>query len=203
MTTDFRYLNAALTRTGNTPVSTLPGTTAESIVANENYEQIAKAELTAYPWKWASTKRDLNLLTDTPHLPWLYAYQIPTDILDIRTVEVEGVPIDYEQMGDKLLCMYGSDVTVTLKGWWRIPEAYWPADFGEGMIRRLEALFLRSPCAQHEEAAARDESADEQFEKARLADAKRKTPTDPRRYPILDARRGGPPSGRPLGSIRG
>jgi hypothetical protein len=201
--TNFRYLNAALTRTGNTPVSTLPGTTAEGVVANENYENIVVAELTAYPWKWASTKRDLNLHTDTPHLPWLYAYEVPTDILDIRTVEVEGVSIDYELMGTKLLCMYGSDVTVTLKGWTRVDEEYWPADFGEAITRRLEALFLRSPCAQHEEAAARDEAADEAFEKARLADAKRKTPTDPRRYPILDARRGGPPSGRPLGWSRG
>lgn len=194
MAIDLTYINAALTRAGFDPVTSIPGQTAEGKVAAANYESFVRGVLTGYPWRFATTTRRLNLLSAAPYLPWLYAYQIPTDLLKLRTVQVEGQGIAYEVMTDKLLCNADSTVEVIAMFTWRVPEAYWPGDFGEAMIQRLEGMFLRSPAGQFDEAEARDSSADEEFERAKLSDSQLKTPTDPRTYPILAARRGASPT---------
>ena len=196
MSVDLQYVNAALTRAAFETVSQLPGTTAEGKVAQENYEKLVVAELTSYPWNFASTKRNLNLLSQTPDLPWLYAYQKPTDLLLLRRLEVEGYGIDYEVLTDKIHCDYGSDSTVIAKFTWRVPETLWPGWFGLYITRRMEAIFLRSPAGQYEEAASVDEACEVLLSKARTEDAKLKTPVDPRRHPLLDARRGAAPPSR-------
>lgn len=196
MAIDLRYINAALTRTGFDPVSSLPGQTAEGKVAHANYELLVVNTLTSHPWKFATTDRRLNLLSDEPNLPWLYAYQKPVEALSLRTLTVEGVGVAYEVMTDKILCNQDEDAVVIAKFTWRVPESLWPGWFGEAMTQRLEAMFLRSPAAKFEEAEARDSSAQLFMDMAKFEDSKLKTPTDPRKYPILTARRGGAVSGR-------
>jgi hypothetical protein len=196
MAIDLTYINAALTRSGFNTISTIPGTTAEGKVAAQNYERMIVGILTGYPWKFATTTRRLNHLSAAPDLPWLHAYQKPADLLKLRTVKVNGVGIAYEVMTDKILCDVDEDSDVIATFTYRVAETYWPGDFGEAVIRRLEAMFLRSPAGQYDEAKSRDDAADEAFERAKLADSQNKTPTDPRTYPTLVARRGGAVSGR-------
>lgn len=187
---DLRFINAALTRAAFEAISELPGTTAEGAVAHENYEKVVVAELTSYPWKWASTHRKLNYLGALTNSAWLYHFQLPTDLLHIRNVEVEGIGIEYERMGDKLLCNVDDTVDVILKATWRVPEAQWPGWFGLYITYRMEAIFLRSPAGQYEEAEARDAAAAEQLAIARTEDSKTATPVDPRRFPTIEARYG-------------
>lgn len=190
--TDLRYINAALTRTGFEAITTVPGNTAEGAVAAENYELLVQSILAAYPWKFATATRRLNHLADAPDLPWLHAYQRPADMLELRTVKVDGYTVDYEVMSDKILCNQDEDQTVIATFVWRVPEAQWPGWFGEAVIQSLEALFLRSPGEMYEEAEARQKSADRQMLKAQGRDAKMKTPTSPESSPTLSARGANP-----------
>jgi hypothetical protein len=77
----------------------------------------------------------LASVTGTPDPPWLYAYQLPTDVKFLRVVTVYGYPIDYEQQLNKLLCNYDTSVDVIAKYTWNVPEAYWPADFAEAITQ--------------------------------------------------------------------
>jgi hypothetical protein len=84
------YINAAATRTGSDPVTELNDGTPVGNTAGANYEQIVRAALTGYPWRWATKTATLALLTGDVDLPWTYAYQLPTDLLKLRVVTVSG-----------------------------------------------------------------------------------------------------------------
>lgn len=202
-TSDLTVINAAATRTGNDPVSAL--TTSGGPVAAlalNNYEDVVKSELSNYPWKRASKIAQLERIDpDTmgaPPEPRTAAYQLPTDLVEIRTVKVVGYPIDYEVHGNKILCNADESDEVILHYIWRVPEAAWPAWFREGMVRRMEAIFLRGIGERYPQAEARDKAAEEQFTIARNRDSQSQTPRDPQVSPTLAARTGAvsPPSNR-------
>lgn len=188
-TTHLTHINAALTRTGNAPITSLDDGSAASVVATQNYEAIVTAELSKYPWRWAAKTQTLNLLAGTPAPPWQHAYQRPTDVLLLRVVEVDGEPIDYEVQFDKVLCDASADAQVIAKYTWRPSEPYWPGWFAEALTQRLEALFLRALREDFAKADARDGSAENAFMVARRRDAQQQTPARPYRSDLLDARR--------------
>lgn len=201
-TSDLTVLNAAATRTGNEPVSVLQssGTPVAEIALN-NYEDIVKTELSLYPWKRATkivllARIDPDVHGEPPE-PWTAAYQLPSDLLEIRTVKVAGYPINYEVHSDKILCDADASDEVILHYIWRVPESDWPPWFREGMIRRMEAMFLRGVGERYREAQARDEAAGESFAKARNRDSQSQTPRDPTISPTLRARTGYLSSSRP------
>lgn len=194
MPTDLDICSAALTRTGSDPITSFSGTSAGAKIASQNYEIVVKAELANHPWKRASKIEQLDRLDPdaegTPPEPWTAAYQLPTDLVEIRALRVAGFNIDYEVHGDTVLCDASENDEVILLYVWRITEPFWPAWFVEGVTRRLEAIFLRGIGERYREAAARDEAAAEQFAKARNRDSQSQTPRDPTTSPTLEARRG-------------
>jgi|JI10StandDraft_1071094.scaffolds.fasta_scaffold07023_20 uncharacterized protein YuzE len=187
---DLQFVNAALTRAAFEPVSQLPGSTAEGMVAHENYEKVVVAALTSYPWRFASTYRQLNYLGALTNSAWLHHYQMPADLLYIRKAEVSGMVVEYERMGDKLLCDYDNTVDLIVVGTWRVPEAQWPGWFSMAITLEMEAIFLRSPANQYEEAEARAAEARDMVAIGKTEDSKLATPVDPRRSLTLEARNG-------------
>lgn len=192
---DLTVINAAATRTGSDPITTLAtdGTPVAKIALN-NYEDSVKAELALYPWKRATKigqldRIDPNTMGEPPE-PWTAAYQLPTDLVDIRTVKVAGSPINYEVHGDKILCDALESDNVIMHYVWRVPESQWPPWFREGMIRRWEAILLRGVGERHNEADERDKAAADSFALARNRDSQSQTPRDPMISPTLRARIG-------------
>jgi hypothetical protein len=201
--TDFTVISAAATRTGNEPVTALPGAGGPvASIALNNYEDAVKTELSLYPWKRATKIVQLDRLdpdvVGEPPEPWTAAYQLPTDLIEIRTVKVAGCPINYEVHSSKILCDAGEADEVILHYIWRVPESQWPAWFREGMIRRLEAMFLRGVGERAAEAKARDAAADDSFALARNRDSQSQTSRDPMISPTLRARTGFATSTRDL-----
>ncbi len=196
-TADITVINAAATRTGNEPVTTLAtdGGPVAAIALN-NYEDMVKAELSLYPWKRATKIAQIDRLDPDvegePPEPWTAAYQLPTDLMEIRTVKIAGYPINYEVHGDTILCDAGESDEVILHYIWRVPEADWPPWFREGVTRRMEAVFLRGIGERYREAEARDEAANDQFALAKNRDSQSQTPRDPEISPLLRARGGSP-----------
>lgn len=199
---DFSVINAAATRTGNDPITTIAsdGTPVAKIALN-NYEEIVKTELALYPWKRATKIVQLDRLDPdvegTPPEPWTAAYQLPPDHIETRTVKVVGHPINYEVHGDTILCNATTADNVIMHYIWRAPEIEWPPWFREGMTRRMEAMFLRGIGERYTQADERDKAAGESFARARNRDSQSQTPRDPMISPTLQARTGSFPSSAP------
>lgn len=194
MATDFSVINAALTRIGEPPITSLSGATPAQKITNENYEVIVEAHLSVYPWKRASkieqlARLDPDVEGDPPE-PWTAAYQLPTDLTEIRTVKVVGYPIAYEVHGDKILCNAAEADEVILHYVWRAAEADWPAWFREGLTRTMEAVYLRGIGERYREAQARDAAAEEWWRLAKNRDSQSQTPRAPVGSPTLRARGG-------------
>jgi hypothetical protein len=187
--TDIEFVNAALTRSGLERISSFDDANTRAQVAKANYEITVQSEL-SHRWHWATKTEILAKLSDPAPDPWLYAYQLPTDADALRTVMQSGKPINYLQMGSKVMTLADNDgAEVVAHFGWRPLESDWPAWFAEPLIRRLEAIFLRSLKEQPAEAVKRDESADKGFAQARRIDSQNQSPRDPYTYPILAARR--------------
>lgn len=184
------FINQALTRTGNSPVTTLNNGTPGGDIAGQNYDNLVKTALSGYPWRWATKTAALANITGEPDPPWTYAYQLPADLMHLRVVTVDGAPIEYEQQFNKVLCDYGTDTDVIAKYIWNVPEAYWPGTFAEGITQYLEAMFLRGIGERFEEASDREKAARATMQLAKLEDSKRATARNPFNSPTLDARRG-------------
>lgn len=189
MATDLQFINAAITRTGNDAITSLSQSGSAAAIATQNYEPFVRAKMSGYRWRWATKTAVLNLLPGTPPQPWGFAYQLPSDLLTLRTVTVFGKPIPYQRMFNKVFCNYGSDAEVVALYGWRPDEAYWPAWFAEPLTKNLEAMFLRGIGERHAEAAERDDAAKVEWAEARRIDAQSEPPTDPWTYPLLAARR--------------
>jgi hypothetical protein len=193
---DFDVINAALTRTGNPPITSYDEGSPGATIAASNYEGVVEAHLSVYPWKRASKIEQLSRLDNEddgePPEPWTAAYQLPSDLTEIRAVKVDGQNIDYEVHGDTILCDAGEDDLVILHYVWRAAEADWPAWFLEGIIRRMEAVFLRGIGERYTEAKGRDAEADDWFRIAKNRDSQSQTAREPMRSSTLEARRGRP-----------
>lgn len=193
-TEDLSLINAALTRIGEEPLTSLTASGAPAAIALANYEKVVRNELSLHPWKKATKVVQLSRLDPDeegdPPLPWTAAYELPADLVEIRTVKVAGVSIDYEWHGDTIVCDADETDEVILHYVWRCPESWFPPWLAEGIIRRMESIFLRGIPHLYQEAADRDGAADEQFAKARHRDSQSQTSRNPVSSPTLTARNG-------------
>lgn len=192
---DLSLVNAALTRTGNDPISSLTDGTVAAQITNANYEIVVKAMLATSRFKLPTKFEQLSLIDEdemgAPPEPWLYGYVLPTDLVKMRTVKVDGVPITFEQSGRLIFCNYDSSNVVIAHYGWRIPESWFAPEFAEAVVQSMEAIFLRGIGERFDEGEARDRSAKDQLKFARSSDSQAQTPVDPILTPTLTARSGG------------
>src|SRR5262245_66621077 len=90
-------INAALTRSGDDPITSLDEGTPQAAVASRNYDEIVNGLLSSYPWKFASRTLELAPLDVTVDPPWEFAYERPADTLDLRLLLAGGSPIRLDQ----------------------------------------------------------------------------------------------------------
>lgn len=184
--TEIDLINAALTATGNSPITSLEDGTSEAEVAASNLERILGAEF-SYPWTWTHTTKRLNRVDGTgTDTAYLYAYQVPPSF-EVERVEVCARNVPWESMSDLILC--NEDSGVVAIGRWRPPVRNWPAAFKAALCIRLEALFLRALSDDHEKADLRDKAATMAFRAARNADSGKRSPRRPGTSALLEARR--------------
>lgn len=194
MATDLKLINAALTRIGETTISSLDDAAAMAQVATQNYEGRVADFLACHPWRFSTKVRKLNLIDEDeegiPPEPWANAYQIPTDLLLLRNLQVEGQNVAFERMGDKLFCNVGSGSTLLATYTYRAPEADWPPYAREAFIGDLQTLFLRAREAYDEADLLEKTVVMRKMREARLRDSQGRTPRDPVTSTTLRARGG-------------
>lgn len=183
-----RIINAAISRSNGNTITGVDDGTPEAVFADLNYEQMVQTALCESPWKFARRLDNCALLPTTPDSDlYGYAWQLPDDLLKLRTLTISGTPIDYVIAEDKQVWTQCSTVPVAVYTF-RAPESIWPADFTEALTQRLEACFLRLD-ERKSDADARDESAEHRMARARLYHSQEEATHEHKNFPLLKARR--------------
>lgn len=94
-------INLALDIIGDTPLQSLTDDRLAQEVANRCYDVAIGTALSRAPWRFATVKRDLSRLVDTPLNEWSHAYQVPAECRRLERVYPDQ---PYEIYGDKLYC---------------------------------------------------------------------------------------------------
>ncbi|MFC5355657.1 hypothetical protein [Azospirillum himalayense] len=186
LNTDIDLINAALTATGNKPITTLEDADSESVVSMANFEAVVGAEF-AHPWTWTQTTRRLSRIAGDTDTIWTTAWQVPAGV-EVDRIEVSGRPVAWESMSDLILTREAEGVVAV--GRYRPPVRRWPDLFKTAIVQRLEALFLRALNEDVAAADARDKAADRLIRQARNADSRKRSPRKPATSSLLEARRG-------------
>jgi hypothetical protein len=181
-------INAAIARAQDNPITSVDDGTVEAILASTNYEQIVQTALSEAPWSFARKTDACTLLPDAPvDEDFSFALTLPSDVLKLLTIIVNGQPIEY-QLDEDGVVLSNTDEDVYAVYTYRAAEDLWPADFKEGIICRLEALYLRAD-KKPNDANEAEGRAERKFARARFQDSKQKFPKDVKTSPLIDARR--------------
>lgn len=141
MSTDIEISQKACVLVGIEPITSFTDQSTEAIVLSTIYEDLVEAELADYPWRFAMQEQQIDRLQEEPETTWAAAYQIPSDILIVQTVKVNGSSIRYDRFGDNIFCDAGVDEEVFIQGIVRVDEELWPPYFRMGMIYRLASVL--------------------------------------------------------------
>jgi len=98
MAQKIEVISNAMILIGANPISDLSEGT-EGLVAASLYENSYRGLLASHSWRFATKKRQLSRLTETPLNEWDYMYQLPSDLITVVKVQDNT---DYEIYGDKI-----------------------------------------------------------------------------------------------------
>jgi len=137
----------ALIMIGAQPISSFDDGSTEALVASNIYENITQSILCRHRWRFATEQQQLSLLTATPTGRYEYAYQLPTspDLLQLNTITVADVPIEYARYGDKVFVNgYDSQSALIADYIFRQDESEFPAYFKDALELKLASRFAGS-----------------------------------------------------------
>lgn len=159
--------NAALMGIGAKPMVSETETSAQARVINSHYELIVQEALTKHAYMWA-TKKALLVKKGQTQEDW-YIYALPPDCLNMRYITHNGLPVDVMETeeGEPIL---PRDDEFYLHYTWRVPEARWPADFADGIVKKLQAALKRGLLSDDNAAEALDEIADRKLRRGMIRD---------------------------------
>jgi|JI10StandDraft_1071094.scaffolds.fasta_scaffold21140_9 hypothetical protein len=162
--------NAALTGIGAKPMVSEAETSAQARVLNSHYELIVQEALTKHAYAWAKKSALLVKRSQTPE--GRYVYALPADILNLRYITYgspDGRVVDVEET-DEGLPILDWDSTFYGHYTWRVPEARWPADFADGIVKKLQAALKRGLLSDDNAAEALDELAEKKLRRGMVRD---------------------------------
>ena len=170
---DIDIASRGLVLIGATPISSFSGTTTESQVAQNLYEDIVRSALTQTRWRFASNIKQLSRLTDAPLDENRYdaAYQIPIESIMIHGVTVGGNPIQYEIFTEKLFCNAGVSDKVIAEYTYRPDTTTFPPYFITALQFHLASVFAGAIAEDADKSALFEQKAQRQYLLARNIDA--------------------------------
>jgi hypothetical protein len=160
---------------GANPITSFDDTSTEALIANNMYEDVARAALCNTRWRFASNQSELNLLTDTPTGRFDRAHQLPSDLLMLHTLTVNDNILTYSIYGDKVF----SDATVADKViadyTFRANEIDWPSYFTLAVEYELASVFASSIARDEKLAELMSVKANQYMAKGRNLDSQQQT----------------------------
>jgi hypothetical protein len=119
----------ALVLVGANPITSFEDGTTEATITSNLYEDVVRADLSSYRWRFATKQAVLNRLADAPTSRWDAAYQLPSDVLTVNAVTVADKAIDYDIYGDDVYANAGVDESLVIDYVYRPDESEWPPHF--------------------------------------------------------------------------
>ena len=168
----------ALIMVGAQPISSFSDGSTEALVASNIYEDIVEASLCRTRWRFATTQKQISLLTSAPTGRYDYAYQMPTDpaVLQINTITVNDNIIPYERYQNYIYVNgYGSSNELIMDYIYRVDESYFPAHFKLALEYQLASVFAGSVARDNDMIKSFVELADRQFLTAKHIDSVERT----------------------------
>lgn len=175
-TTKFDICNRALGRIGVGAITSFDDGTAQSDVAGREYELTILAELSVYPWRFATREAYLTKLAEEPKDRWSFYYQLPGDLIALDTVTHGGAPIVYDTYGDKVACDIDASGELVAHYRLRPDESSWPYFFIDAVTVKLASILAYGVARDHDFARAlRKDFDDKELPAARLADSRQQS----------------------------
>lgn len=157
VTTDAQVCNQALGLVGQRQlINSLLEDSAEAIACRTYYSTVKAAVLESHPWRWATKRQTLALLSGVEREGWEYVYAAPSDLLSPKSARyiedgarpaVEPLPFLVELNVTGNQYVIACDVTTPELVYTRdVPVAMWPAVAIKALAAGLaEAVALMLP----------------------------------------------------------
>lgn len=130
----------ALILIGAEPITSFDDDTSEALIAGNMYEDIARTNLTATRWRFATNQAILNRLTDAPTGRFDSAYQLP-EYLFLHAVTVRDFQIEYNVYGNKVFCDADPADVLIADYTYRASEVDWPSYFSVCVEYAMAVVF--------------------------------------------------------------
>lgn len=177
--------NSAILLIGGEEIESFDDGSVEAKVASQLYGVARDALLTETDWTFATGQAQLDRKVQAPIHTYEYAYQLPTNLLSLSSVNPAS--IDYDLYENSLLYTdYLGEVYIDYK--FRPAEARFPAYFEQYLILNLASLFAVPVTEDATKADYYAARADVQGKKARLVDARQRKNRGLKRFPLILAR---------------
>lgn len=165
----------ALTLVGANPITSFDDVSTEALIANNMYEDMARAALVNTRWRFATNQAQLNLLSDAPTGRYDRAYQLPSDMLMLHALTVNDNIIEYAIYGDKVFTDTSTSDAVIADYSFRADELGWPSYFTLAVEYQLASVFASSIARDDTLTKLMDQKADFLMAKARNLDSQQQT----------------------------
>lgn len=180
-------INDALVNTGNARVQGEFEDTHEWDVAKTGYDRFLPQLLENHPWNFATNTQALEKLpdADNPSIRFSadlggFAYTMPANCLWLEAVYINGRPIDFEIIDDKICAAYDSDANALMAKFVRMPATDKVSNlFWEAQRKFVESACLRGLNEENSDASKREQEGWAMLQKA----ANRSDQQTPRRNP--------------------
>lgn len=137
-----RIASRALVQAGANPITAFYEDTAEGLIAGRLYESTKEALLQKHPWRFAREIIQVTMLAAVPATKWLAQYQLPVDLLALKSVSVNGTDTSaFEKLGKKIYMDTTVDDNVFVEYTRNVPESEFSADFEHYLELELAGKF--------------------------------------------------------------
>jgi len=137
ITSSISMASNALLLLGHEPISSFTDGTSGATIAANLYENSYLAILTSHRWRFATKTQELARLVETPLNGYNYAYQLPSDLLYLQTVDSRIYNV-YESK------LYSNEIKVIADYTYRVDEDKLPSYFAKMMEFYLASQFALS-----------------------------------------------------------
>lgn len=160
---------------GGSPISSFSDGTVEADVCDAMYEDVARAALTNTRWRFATNQSVLSRIASPPTGRFDAAYQLPSTMLMMNAITVNGLSIEYDIYGNKAYCNAVESDSVIADYIFRATEDNWPAYFTIAVEFSMAALLAVSVARDAQLASLMEQKANTFMMQARRLDSQQQT----------------------------
>lgn len=165
----------ALVLIGAEPITSFESSSNEALVASNMYEDVVRSALCVCRWRFATNQEILNQLTDAPTGRFDIAHQLPTNLLMLHAVTVNGNRIQYTVYGDKVFSNSTSNDVLIADYTYRADEIDFPSYFALAVQYSLASVFATAIARDDKLMEMMELKAERLMAKARNLDGQQQT----------------------------